>query len=323
MSFIDKRGNFFGRINIIDFVCTIILTCVVILLYPRIQKLFVLEAQCIVKTTANIAKIILSPAPAPVPAVTPVPATQSPVEETSRFDARKLPTQQKNIKVRFSGYSAEVARTVMVGDHDTEIPSTMITDIISITPFMQTTPLGVTYPDPNLKSIIVSIQAFVGVSGNAQYYRGDPLKIGGFFLLITNKYNMNGEVIQIGDPSVEISCAYEKDIPKKEIDLKVRFSGYRDEVVRAARVGDQDIEEPGTMIRSIGPIRSIQPMILTTHEGVKYTEPHVKSLEVKIRARVGYDGEMYYYKRRPLKLGSLFLFKTRKYDMCGEVLKIE
>jgi hypothetical protein len=183
MRLIDKKGRFFGAVNIIDLIVIFILFCIIAVLFPKINKLYTVERirYSVVRTNR----------PLPPPAAVVKSSEPQP-------DYQAMTRKAMTLEIRFSGYNAEVAHAVSKGDKDEETMA-FITEVLSVNPMLRTTDQGVRYSDPYMKSIVVKMRAVVSYEGDKLYFRNESLKIGGHFLFKTGKYDMNGEVIKI-DP---------------------------------------------------------------------------------------------------------------------------
>ncbi|HQJ15646.1 MAG TPA: DUF4330 family protein [Candidatus Omnitrophota bacterium] len=191
----DKKGALFGKVNIIDGAFIVLILCVFIALYPKMLTLYSLEIVPYVQSIKKSMNADIQHAP---PTVPPVQVQENRVVEAP-VNYENLPVKEMCIKVRFSGYSAEVVRAIKDRDPDENIPTTWVMDVVSTEPMLATNAQGVRYRDPNLKTAVVRIHAMVSYDNERLFYNNEPLKLGWHFLLKTSMYNVNGEVIQI-DP---------------------------------------------------------------------------------------------------------------------------
>jgi len=96
-----------------------------------------------------------------------------------------------------------------------------------------------------------------------------------------------------------------RSVRTEKVLLNIRFSRYTADIIRAVEVGDLDEDTDSTIID-----------VLSVH-------PVTQDLIARVNATVQVEGGVLTYRKEQLKLGSAFLFKTKKYDINGEVIFID
>ncbi|RJP28979.1 MAG: DUF4330 family protein [Candidatus Omnitrophota bacterium] len=178
MKLIDDKGNLFGKINIIDLL--------ILILIVYISSSFFIKKSYLKKLEHSAQRSDIDKAVTSVIVVS---------QEAENKEVRSN-LEQISLIIKFPGYSEWLANAIAVGDKKEDDPGVEIKEIISVRPVYLITN-SVVSEHPELKSIIVKISLRVSREGNRVYYNNVPLKIGGQFLFKTDKYDINGEILEI------------------------------------------------------------------------------------------------------------------------------
>ncbi|MFH1508146.1 MAG: DUF4330 family protein [Candidatus Omnitrophota bacterium] len=193
MVFIDKKGRLFGVVNIIDLGVIILLLFLALSFFYKRAYL----KRFGYSNSRNISKTV-SPSSED---------TQAQVNVTN-VDSKLQPGILKQVDsffaphflyltVEFGGYSTAVANAIKVGDKAEDGKIVVIDRVLSVEPIEIVSDRSGVYKHPSLKKITVILKANVEINGNKFIYDDKPLKLGSQFLLKTDRYDVNGEIINI------------------------------------------------------------------------------------------------------------------------------
>lgn len=137
-----------------------------------------------------------------------------------------------------------------------------------------------------------------------------------FFLLLTPIFFF-GYKILIKKPTVE---ATEREFI--EIEINCRLIKLKPELLKMISVGEKELDENGEVIGEIISLGQSRPYKYEFYKGEKKIikeDAILKQVEAKLKLRAEVIKSKPYYKDKTIEIGSLFEFKTDKYEITGLV----
>jgi hypothetical protein len=158
-----------------------------------------------------------------------------------------------------------------------------------------------------------------GVEGNAFYFRDKRIALDSEVEFNTNKYKVEGVVIQ--EPTAV------KKIDKKWLWLKARFTNLMPELAEVIKKGDEERDSiSGDLVAKVESVISIEPSETVIQNGgelIVAKRPLSKDIVLLIRASCIRAQKGLSFKDTPVKIGNTVSLQTDKYDITGNIIGIE
>jgi len=179
MKLIDEKGRLFGKINIIDLLIVITLIYTGSVFYTKGKKLKKLEYNKVASGNVAIGNNV-----------------NTFVSTDTSFSPPQCSVVDLYLTIKFGGYNSAITNAVSIGDKKEDDPFVRIKEIISIKPFQILSASGI-IDHPELKNIVVRMAVRASKINDKFYYDKMALKIGSQFLFKSDRYDMNGEILEI------------------------------------------------------------------------------------------------------------------------------
>lgn len=185
--FIDEKGKLFGKINIIDLLAILFIIYLAVIFY-QYRKLRSLEYNGVNKNKNTVVVY--------VPQVVSQPSAASQPSNIPETLAPKNTEQDLYIKVRFDSFESFIVNFISVGDEKKDDSTVEVREIISIESAYARKSKRI-HKNPELKSIVLKISLKAKKENDKFIYQGQLLELGSQFIFKTDKYEMNGDILEI------------------------------------------------------------------------------------------------------------------------------